>query len=126
MKIKILSSSDFHGAWQNHTGMNAPLYRRFDETDTDAMLNQVLLRIRIYLVFFLINIFVKDFGIAIWLKNGAPAHKLVLGIPLFARTFLLARIDQNELHAPTIGNGTEGPFTRSAGFLSYFEVNIFE
>jgi hypothetical protein len=66
----------------------------------------------------------KDFGIAIWLKNGAPAHKLVLGIPLFARTFLLAHMDQNKLHSPTIGNGTEGVFTRSAGFLSYFEVNL--
>lgn len=65
----------------------------------------------------------KDFGMSIWLKNGAPAHKLVLGIPLFARTFLLARTDRNDLHSPTIGNGTEGPFTRSAGFLSYFEVN---
>ncbi len=64
----------------------------------------------------------QDFGITIWLKNGAPAHKLVLGIPLFARSFLLARSDQNELHSPTIGNGTAGPFTRSPGFLSYFEV----
>lgn len=60
---------------------------------------------------------------SIWLKNGAPAHKLVLGVPLFARTFLLARSEQNNLHSPTIGNGTEGPFTRSAGFLSYFEVS---
>jgi chitinase len=66
----------------------------------------------------------KDFGIAIWLKSGAPAHKLVLGVPLFARSFLLARADQNDLHSPTVGNGTEGPFTRSAGFLSYFEVNL--
>ncbi len=76
-------------------------------------------------VFFVLMVFFsKDFGIAIWLKNGAPAHKLVLGIPLFARTFRLARVDQNELRSPTIGNGTEGPFTRSAGFLSYFEVNL--
>ncbi len=96
------------------------MYRRLDETDTDAMLNQVNLE---YLVVFFKYI-LKDFGISIWLKNGAPAHKLVLGIPLFARTFLLARVDQNELHSPTIGNGTEGPFTRSAGFLSYFEVNF--
>jgi hypothetical protein len=102
--------------------LNAPLYRRFDETDTDAMLNQVYLMFICFLLIFLI--FFKDFGIAIWLKNGAPAHKLVLGIPLFARTFLLARADQNELHSPTVGNGTEGPFTRSAGFLSYFEVNL--
>ncbi|UJR15985.1 hypothetical protein I4U23_002904 [Adineta vaga] len=98
---------DFHGAWQNHTGLNAPLYRRFDETGTEAVLNQ-------------------DFGISIWLKSGAPAHKLVLGIPLFARTFLLARADQNELRSPTIGNGTEGPFTRSAGFLSYFEICLLQ
>ncbi|CAF4926404.1 unnamed protein product [Rotaria sp. Silwood1] len=98
---------DFHGAWQNYTGLNAPLYRRFDELDADAMLNQ-------------------DFGVAIWLKNGAPAYKLVLGVPLFARSFLLARPDQNELHSPTIGNGTSGPFTRSAGFLSYFEICLLQ
>ena len=36
-----VSSSDFHGAWQNRTGMNAPLYRRFDELETDAVFNQV-------------------------------------------------------------------------------------
>lgn len=64
----------------------------------------------------------KDFGISLWLKNGAPAHKLVLGVPLFARSFLLARADQNQLHSPTIGNGTQGPFTRTPGFLSFFEV----
>ncbi|CAF4715791.1 unnamed protein product, partial [Rotaria sp. Silwood2] len=98
---------DFHGAWQNYTGLNAPLYRRFDELDGDAMLNQ-------------------DFGVAIWLKNGAPAYKLVLGVPLFARSFVLARPDQNELHSPTIGNGTSGPFTRSAGFLSYFEICLLQ
>ena len=34
--------SDFHGAWQNRTGMNAPLYRRFDEMEADAMFNQVI------------------------------------------------------------------------------------
>ncbi|CAF2370308.1 unnamed protein product [Rotaria sp. Silwood2] len=98
---------DFHGAWQNHTGLNAPLYRRLGETETEAMMNQ-------------------DFGMNLWLKNGAPAHKLVLGIPLFARTFLLARADEHELQSPTIGNGTEGPFTRSAGFLSYFEVCLLQ
>lgn len=58
----------------------------------------------------------------LWLKNGAPAHKLVLGIPLFSRTFLLARADDHELGSPTVANGTAGPYTRSAGFLSYFEV----
>ena len=45
-------------------------------------------------------------------------------MPLFARSFLLARPDQNELRSPTVGNGSAGPFTRTAGFLSYFEVKL--
>ena len=61
---------------------------------------------------------------AIWLKHGASAHKILLGVPLFARSFRLARADQNHIRSPTIGNGIEGPFTRSAGFLSYFEVRF--
>ncbi|CAF1218883.1 unnamed protein product [Adineta ricciae] len=99
--------SDFHGAWQNYTGVNAPLYRRYDELDRDGLLNQ-------------------DFGITIWLQNGAAAHKLVLGVPLFARSFLLARSDQNDLHSPTVGNGSAGLFTRTPGFLSYFEVCLLQ
>lgn len=58
----------------------------------------------------------------VWLKNGASAHKILLGVPLFARSFRLARAEHNSIRSPTIGNGIEGPFTRSAGFLSYFEV----
>lgn len=112
-------NSDFHGSWLNHTGLNAPLYRRLGETDSEAMLNQVYVyRFRKIVIFSLF----KDFGVAIWLKNGAPAHKLVLGLPLFARTFLLASVKENDIRSPTIGNGTEGPYTRSPGFLSYFEV----
>ncbi|CAF0951628.1 unnamed protein product [Adineta ricciae] len=117
---------DFHGAWQNHTGLNAPLYRRFDETGPEAMLNQVKNENMLMIIGLLRIFFFEDFGVAIWLKSGAPAHKLVLGIPLFARTFLLAHADQNELRSPTIGNGTEGPYTRSAGFLSYFEVCLLQ
>ncbi|UJR30603.1 hypothetical protein I4U23_018128 [Adineta vaga] len=98
---------DFHGAWQNYTGVNAPLYRRYDELDRDGSLNQ-------------------DFGITIWLENGAPAHKLVLGVPLFARSFLLARSDQTDIHSPTVGNGSAGLFTRIPGFLSYFEVCLLQ
>ena len=119
--------SDFHGAWQNRTGLNAPLYRRLGELESDEMLNQVKqlnypITNRIHRSFFSS---LKDFGINIWLNNGAPPHKLVLGLPLFARSFLLAQSHMNELNSPTIGNGTEGPFTHSAGFLSYFEVKIF-
>ena len=120
--IHIIVSSDFHGSWQNHTGLNAPLYRRFDEEEEDVMLNQVFLLFIIFSLILSFTFSLKDSGVHIWLDNGAPAHKIVLGLPLFARSFLLANPDQNFLRAPSMGNGTEGPFTRSPGFLSYFEV----
>ena len=39
------------------------------------------------------------------------------------RTFKLAHEDQNELGDEAIGAGTAGPYTREAGFMSYYEVN---
>lgn len=56
-----------------------------------------------------------------WLQKGAPANKLILGMPTYGRSFTLASSDSG-VGAPATGPGAPGPFTKEAGVLSYYEV----
>jgi chitinase len=57
-----------------------------------------------------------------WLNGEIPARKLLVGIPLYGRTYILADSQNHGLGASIIANGTAGPYTREPGFLSYYEV----
>ncbi|XP_053674557.1 acidic mammalian chitinase-like [Anopheles nili] len=57
-----------------------------------------------------------------WLSKGAPAAKLILGIPFFGKTFKLTNSTVDGVGAPTNGVGTEGPYTKQAGTLAYYEI----
>ncbi|XP_044265080.1 probable chitinase 2 [Tribolium madens] len=93
---------DYHGAWDQKTGANAPL-------QSSDVLN-------------------VEFSINYMLKLGAPPKKLVMGVPLYGRTFLLPEpYDPESERKPKLGAvarniGFQGPFTRENGFMGYNEI----
>lgn len=57
-----------------------------------------------------------------WMELGAPAKKLVMGVPLYGQSFSLAERTQTGLNSATYGGGEAGDATRARGFLAYYEV----
>ncbi len=56
------------------------------------------------------------------MKRGAPAKKLVMGMPLYGQAFTLGDKRDTGLNAKSSGKGQAGKYTRAAGFLSYYEI----
>ena len=57
-----------------------------------------------------------------WMELGAPANKLVMGMPMYGRSFTLNDDDNHGLNAPARAKGQAGRFTREASFLAYYEI----
>ena len=92
---------DYHGHWDKKTGHVAPFYEH-PEDDLDY--------------------FNTNFTIHYWLDSGAPAAKLVLGMPLYGQSFTLDSEQQHGLNVPAGQKGRAGEFTKAAGFLAYYEI----
>uniref|UniRef100_A0A182F510 chitinase n=1 Tax=Anopheles albimanus TaxID=7167 RepID=A0A182F510_ANOAL len=94
---------DLRGSWSGFTDVHSALDNRLHDKDK-----------------------LKDFtvkgGVRHWMSNGCPASKIVLGVPLFGRTYTLADRGSHGLAARSSGPGTPGPFTRDAGYRGYFEI----
>lgn len=56
-----------------------------------------------------------------WRDNGTPVEKLRMGFATYGRTFRLASSNTG-VGAPASGAASAGPYTREAGFWSYYEV----
>lgn len=63
----------------------------------------------------------QDYAVGYVLRQGAPADKLVMGIPAFGRSFTLASSNSG-VGAPISGPGLPGLFTKEEGTLAYYEV----
>ncbi|XP_006159234.1 chitotriosidase-1 [Tupaia chinensis] len=98
-----LMAYDFHGSWEKVTGHNSPLFKRQGESGAVAEFN-------------------VDAAVQYWLQEGTPAHKLVLGMPTYGRSFTLASSSDTRVGAPATGPGTPGPFTKEGGILAYYEL----
>ncbi|XP_066904778.1 chitinase-like protein EN03 [Halyomorpha halys] len=59
-----------------------------------------------------------------WLNHGAVAYKLNLGIATWGRTWTLKDVSSWSGIPPLVadGPGEKGPFTKTKGFLAYYEI----
>ncbi|XP_015117974.1 chitinase-3-like protein 1 [Diachasma alloeum] len=94
---------DFHVAKDLVTGLNAPFLASPSDTPKDKQLT-------------------VQAAVKYWLKQGAPKEKLVLGMPLYGRSFTLENPSDNRVGAPARGPGMAGPYTREPGMLGYNEI----
>ncbi|CAF1041420.1 unnamed protein product [Adineta steineri] len=97
-----LMTFDFYGPWDEKTGIFAPLFHQPYQLETESLRN-------------------VDGLVKLWLSLGIPREKLIIGIPAYGRSFSLST-EQKGLHAPTNGPGHPGRYTKTKGFLSYYEV----
>ncbi|XP_072379768.1 chitinase-3-like protein 1 [Diabrotica undecimpunctata] len=95
---------DLHASWDGVLGHNAPLYA--SSIDTTAASKQL-------------NV---DAAVSNWIASGADPQKLILGVPLYGRSFTLANNNNVALGAASSGAGTAGPYTLEAGYLGYNEI----
>uniref|UniRef100_A0A182PSY5 chitinase n=1 Tax=Anopheles epiroticus TaxID=199890 RepID=A0A182PSY5_9DIPT len=99
-----LMAYDYNGAWNNFTGHNAPLFAGpSDQNDFQRILN-------------------VEHSVNYWLNQGAPASKLVLGVPAYGRSFTLSNPAVNGLRAPSVGPGLPGPYVQQYGYMAYHEI----
>ncbi|KAB0800474.1 hypothetical protein PPYR_06214 [Photinus pyralis] len=87
---------DLHGSWDQVTGANAPLIAASGSSVSKC--------------------------IEAWISNGASPAKLIMGIPVYGRTFTLSNPQVHGMGAPAPQPGLAGPFTVEAGMLGYNEV----
>ncbi|XP_078500829.1 acidic mammalian chitinase-like [Lissotriton helveticus] len=94
---------DLRGSWEGFTGEDSPLYQGPADQGDYAYFN-------------------VEYAMNYWKNNGAAPEKLMVGFPIYGRTFTLTNPSNNGLGAPTSGGGTAGHYTQEAGFMAYFEI----
>ncbi|KAG8229921.1 hypothetical protein J437_LFUL009655 [Ladona fulva] len=63
-----------------------------------------------------------DYAVKYWLKRGAPAEKLIVGIPFYGRSFTLTDPKKYYPGAPIKALGQAGFYTQEEGYMAFFEI----
>nr|XP_049698952.1 probable chitinase 2 isoform X1 [Helicoverpa armigera]XP_049698953.1 probable chitinase 2 isoform X2 [Helicoverpa armigera]XP_049698958.1 probable chitinase 2 isoform X3 [Helicoverpa armigera] len=95
---------DYHGTWDRVLGANAPM-KGIGENDTLSV----------------------EWTVEYLLSHGVSPYKMVLGLPMYGRTFLLTDPGTRVLEygkTPVRENGFKGPYTGEAGFMGYNEICV--
>lgn len=58
------------------------------------------------------------------MNAGLPAKKLIVGIPTYARNYILKDEDNHEIGDAVLKVGEPGDYTSEEGFLAYYEVMV--
>ena len=93
-----IMSYDYHGSWETNADHHSALHPRSWDKDLNA-----------------------DTSVKTLIELGAPAEKLVLGIPTYGRSWTVSGTNMAP-PVPAIGAGTQGPITGEAGNLGYQEI----
>ncbi|KAG8264665.1 hypothetical protein J6590_008600 [Homalodisca vitripennis] len=91
---------DYHGKWDSQTGANAPLHSA-DPNDVNTV----------------------EYSVKYMLEHGIEPHKLVLGLPMYGRTFIHKdELVSEKLGTPSMSTAFSGPYTKEDGFMGYNEI----
>ncbi|XP_025092710.1 acidic mammalian chitinase-like [Pomacea canaliculata] len=104
MDYMLLMTYNYHGQWEKRTGHHTGLWRHRN----DAPGEQSELHV--------------EWSIDYWLSQGIPKEKLIVGLATYGMSYTLANPEVHGVHAPAIGGGRMGPFTKETGILSYYEI----
>ncbi|CAF0741823.1 unnamed protein product [Didymodactylos carnosus] len=98
-------SYDYHGQWDNVTGINSPLYKSHTDLPSHEEWKNV------------------NSSIYYWLERGCPAEKMNIGLAIYGRTFTISNESSTvTIGSESIGGGEAGPFVKENGTLAYFEI----
>lgn len=84
-----LMTYDLHGSWDGKTGINAPTFCRSDDNPKSCV----------------------DEAVKFWLRSGCPKEKLIVGAPIYGRSFTLNDPNNNGINAPA-RPGNAGKFKK--------------
>ena len=92
---------DYHGSWDTYAAHNAPLFAPPGDTWNVAS------------------------SLEYYISQGADPQKLVLGLPLYGRTFLLKNSSEpGSAYGKMTTGGFRGPYTQEDGMMGYNEVGF--